>query len=258
MRIFSGMRDLPSSILNEFIANVVVLVIFSLVGVLVENVLIKEIPALAPYKWIIYTILILWAGLLIYRSYTHATNERIFNPESAFRVLERYTYHCYRDMQHITHQRRFKLRAMRNNVSVFRNKFQWTGENYQMRCLEGSFRLTKGPTDGPMDTYDIDFGRMLKKGDEIEFTVEWQCENIEGRAKHFFSCNITQPTDKVILDLQINPPLQLQAITKSIYHIAADQALSTVKENVTNGRCIWIIEKPLFMHRYKIDFTEII
>jgi len=255
---FAGIRDLPSSILNEFISNVVVVVIFALVAYLVEKVLIKAVPGLEGYKWIVYIILILSAGLMILKTYQRAQAAKIFSPDSDFRVIERYYYHCYKDMDNIVHQRRFKVRALRSKVSVFRNKFQWTGERYTLKCLNKNYRLIQGQPDGPMDTYEIDFGRPLKKGEEVEFTVEWQCENRERRAKHFFSCNITQPTDKVVLDLQINPPLQVNEIIKSISHIAGDQPSNTSRDGMTNGRYTWTIEEPLLMHRYKIDFGEII
>ncbi|MCF2487517.1 hypothetical protein [Dyadobacter sp. CY347] len=252
--LLKNVSDLPPSIVVELIASTIATAVVFLVTYLSKEILIRKVPELAEYELYIYLVWILLIVWLVLRFYLKVNAIRSYLPvlRPTFHILEKRIYHKFNAPDSVTHRRTFKLRCLKNDTRVFSDKFIWTGEKYDIRCLERRYQLVLTNKEAYYDTYEIRFDRLLSAGDEVEFTVEWECDNKSLSARPFFSTTILAPTDKLIMDLHLDSSLGVLDAALDVCHAEGETPRQTNAKSLDSGRATWELLKPSLMFHYKV------
>jgi hypothetical protein len=119
-------------------------------------------------------------------------------------------YEYLPDGQSIFQRKHIKLRALKNNVKIFEDRYRWTGNGKCiLRSKTSGFEITNQLKDeeGIWDYFDVAFPRALHTGDTAEFTIEWELFDEQAQAKTFLSAMIDRETEYLLL--QVNLPSEL-------------------------------------------------
>jgi hypothetical protein len=253
-QFFRNFKELPQGIVIELIASTIATVIILFITFISKNILIQKVPELKEYENWLYVI---WALILIWvllRLYLKVNKLRAYLPElnPNFNVIEKHIFHHYKAIDAVVHKRTFKILCMKDEIRTYSDKFIWTGEKYSVRCLNKDFTLVLTDKIGHYDTYEIRFDRLLKKGDVVEFTVEWDCENRTNNARPYFSTTITAPTEKLVMDLLIDPSLGVTTASLDTSYDEGEPPRETETKQLVSGHTTFNIDKPNLYFHYKV------
>lgn len=253
-QLFKNFRELPQGIIIELIASTIATIFIFFITFISKNILIKKIPELVEYENLIYVV---WGLILIWlllKLYLKVNKLRPYLPELKpnFSIVEKQIFHHFKSRDVVIHKRSFKLLCMKDETRNFYDKFIWTGELYSVKCLNKNFTLIITDKVGPYDTYEIRFDRMLKKGEVVEFAVEWECENKTNSARPFFSTTVLAPTEKLVMDLLIDPSLNVTDASLDLSYSEGEPTRETEIKALTSGRVTWSIVKPSLFYHYKV------
>ena len=171
-----------------------------------------------------------------------------------FHMLREERVHKWIDKDNYIHKRRYKLKALKEGLTSYTDKFQWTGTEYKLSG--GNHQYTVKPQDDSkdvFDVYDFKFTTPLKKGSEIEVEAMWTAK---GPAKPFFSTTIEEPTDLLVMSLMLFPGCgvtQINCVTES-YKGARIPIVSNTETLNSDGEFSWQIKNPKLLHHYNINW----
>lgn len=240
------------------------LIAYALIGIgslllsLIASVKISDVLLLSSGERAILIIAVctLVSGLLLYfilRKRKRKNIPQFLPTKSDFYVLEKEFTHEYLEKEKIKHTRRWKLRAVRDGVSSFTDKFFWTGHTYTFRSTIDEHRVISAGNRNLFDIYIYQFDRVLKNGQEISIEVEWI---LEGKHKHFVSTPIEEPTDLLIMKIIFPHEWNITKVLLDESGTLASKVPDSQKEvALERGMYKWAISNPKLLHHYEIKWN---
>lgn len=153
------------------------------------------------------------------------------------------------------HIRRYKLRSLKNGLTEYVDKFQWTGKDYTLKKGKGDYSIVKDST--PMNVFTVYrfiFKTPLDKGETIELEARWDAK---GPAEPFFSTDIQEPTDELIMKVELYPESGIRQVCcrvdRNIGAIGHPIETKIIDLN-SEGKAEWIKENPKILHHYEINW----
>ncbi len=227
---------------------------------LIAHAVTVNISFLAPY--VLYITVFFSAGgaffcIILYERLS-LRKPRFPKLEFHFRIIEKeYTYE-YKDKNHMIFTKRIKLKALKNNLDRYHDRYCWSGlGNVLVRSeVKDQIFLSMGRKD-VYHEYEILFGRNLKKGEEIETCIVFELEDLQGQAIPFLSTTISEPTQYQILRVIIPKSLGVEKAVAEIKpctdsYIPIDTEL--INFNVS-GEAKWETKKPRLLYVYSIRWN---
>jgi hypothetical protein len=162
--------------------------------------------------------------------------------EEAEILLKEIVYEYTPDGQTLWQRKRLKMSSLRNGLSHYTDRYHWTGNGKCIvRSLTSGFIVINTRKEEIWDYFEVKFPHALRKGEEVDFTIEWELHDIEKIAIPFLSTMIERETKylllRVILPRDLAPKRAysyefanyldtLPVATEEIYWSAATCALS--------------------------------
>ncbi|MGO9258878.1 MAG: hypothetical protein ACLQU1_21535 [Bryobacteraceae bacterium] len=215
---------------------------------------------LAPHRLLI-AVVALSGGAWVY-AYGYQKLSR-FHPRFSrldcdFRVVEKEIVFEYRDRTHITYRKRLLLKALRNGLDEYHDKYHWTGRGIvSMKSAIQEQEVHETFRKNVWQLYEIRFQKTLAKDEEIETEVIWELNDSDRKAVPFFSATIDEPTDLLKMKLSIPSDMGLrEAVGEVSSSIVTKKALSSKTLPFDrNGMVIWEIRKPQLFHHYEVKWV---
>lgn len=198
-----------------------------------------------------------WLFILLYQKFSRfrPTFPRL---DFDFQILEKEVSYEYVDKTHMIYRKKNFLRALKNNLDTYHDKYHWTGSGkVKIKSEIKEQQFIETIRKNVWQFYEIRFQKTLKKGEEIETEVIWELEDVAGKAVPFFSATIEEPTDALILNLCLSPGLGVkEAVCEISSGIGAKKPFSSeiLKLN-RDGWVTWKIRKPKLLHHYEMKWT---
>ena len=125
-------------------------------------------------------------------------------------VLKEIVY-VYTDKNNIYQRKRFKLKAVKDGVFTFSDRYCWTGRgSCEIQSLTPGFTIVNQRKQEFWDYFDVQFPHPLRVGAECDFTIQWKLIDIDGIASSFLSTMIDTPTDRLSMEVNLPPELAPQ------------------------------------------------
>lgn len=120
--------------------------------------------------------------------------------EEAEILLKEIVYVYAPDGQTLWQRKRLKMTALRNGMSHYTDRYRWTGSGTcVVRSLTSGFTVINTRKEEIWDYFDIKFPHALRRGEEVDFTVEWELHDTEKIAIPFLSTMIERETRYLLL-----------------------------------------------------------
>ena len=120
--------------------------------------------------------------------------------EEAEILLKEIVYEYAPDGQTLWQRKRLKVMSLRNGLSHHTDRYRWTGSGKCIvRSLTSGFSVINNRKEEIWDYFDIKFPHALRKGEEVDFTVEWELYDVEKIAIPFLSTMIDRETKHLLL-----------------------------------------------------------
>lgn len=199
-------------------------------------------------------LIILIVSYLIYRK----KNKRIpiYAPiECDFHVIREERVHKWLNETDYIHKRRYELKALRNGLTEYVDKFQWTGKEYSLSGGDRYYSIEEDKQSRNVFTvYHFKFQRPMKKGETIRLEATWTAK---GPAKPFFSTTIEKPTDTLVMSVMLFPESGVTEVNcEECSNIGAMLPIdNTIQKLNSDGEYVWEL-KPKILHHYEINWTE--
>jgi hypothetical protein len=105
--------------------------------------------------------------------------------------------------------------------------------------------------------YEVNFGRFLNKGSEVNTEIVWSLSDELHQAVPFISATIEEPTD--VLRLNLETPVEW-GLTEVVCEISSGQGANRPLSTHSlpfddHGKVQWAIEKPKLLHHYEMRWT---
>lgn len=179
----------------------------------------------------------------------------IYNPlECDFKMIREERIHRWLNENDYVHKRRYTLKSLRNGLTEYVDKFQWTGTEYTLTGGTSDYTIEKDVcTKNVFNLYHFKFTTALKKGDEIEVEATWKAK---GPAKPFFSTTIEEPTDILVMCVQLYPESGIKEVNCEIEsYKGAKWPNEKKKEKLdSDGEYRWTVKNPKLLHHYEINW----
>jgi hypothetical protein len=251
---FLDIRELPSKIIITIIIHILTAIGGELISVFAAIKIANILRLSATEKWLLITAISALVLAFIFYMFRkrYAKNIPQFDATLPdFDVLEREFTHQYIEKEKIIHTRRYKVRALRNGLEIFYDKFFWTGGKSVYKTTKEGHRITPNGNRNLYEYYIYHFDRSLKKGDIIEMEVEWE---LYGPHKCFMSTPIEEPTEKLIMTIIFPLEWNMKKIIRVSSGIQASKIPSESEVELKQGRDTWIIPEPKLFHHYEMKW----
>lgn len=140
-------------------------------------------------------------------------------PEEDVEILSKEIVYEYLEDGKTMYQRKHvKIRMLRNGVHSFLDRYRWTGSGpCVVKSLTNGFEVTnlREEDGGIWQFFDVSFSHPYHKDDVVEFTIEWEMVDEDGKAVPFLSTMIDRETKYLLL--QVRLPRQLTPI-RAYFH----------------------------------------
>jgi hypothetical protein len=174
-----------------------------------------------------------------------------------FQMLKEERVHRWIDKDNYIHKRRYKLKALKDGLTHYTDKFQWTGPEYTLSGRSDEYTVKKqDESKNVFDIYDFKFTTPLKKNDIIEVEAMWTAK---GPAKPFFSTTIEEPTDLLVMTVILYPGSGITKINCDIESYKGARVPIVSKKETLNsdGEFTWIERDPKLLYHYEINWKTL-
>lgn len=253
-------KDFVKKAIYDVTKFLVILILAQSISLVASKLLTVKLVYLAPYKWYIGTIFSCIGFLTVLYIYRKADRFRPDFPRLDFdyQVVEKDIYYEYTDRAHMTYRKKVRVKALKNGLDTFRDKYRWTGKGgVAVKSGVPEHQITETFLRSVWQVYEVRFGRTLKKGDMITTECIWELEDKEGMAVPFFSATIEEPTDLLRFNLCLNTSLGVrEVICETSSGISSGKPLDTiVKQMDKHGEVTWEIRKPKLLYHYEMKWS---
>jgi hypothetical protein len=173
-------------------------------------------------------------------------------------LLKEIVYQYFPDGYSMCQCKRLQLRALKDGVRHFTDKYRWTGYGKcTIKSLTPSYILTNERREEFWSKFDVNFPHPLRKGDDVDFTVEWHLVDTEKIAVPFLAVISDDATKQI--SLQVILPAELAPKRAYCYEFASymDNLPITVKEihwSPATHRLCYDVAEPEPHHKYSIHW----
>ena len=171
-------------------------------------------------------------------------------------LLKEIVYECFPDGQTMRQRKRFRLRALRDGVSSFPDRYKWTGQGKcAVRSITPAFRVTNERKVEFWDYFDVAFPHPLRKGESVEFTVQWDLYDEKRSAVPFLSTMIDFPTEHLIMKVKLPKDLAPKYAMAHEFRDYIDTLPISTQElhwNPTTESLEYEVYSPKLYHKYMI------
>ena len=123
-------------------------------------------------------------------------------------LLKEIVYQYFPDRQHLRQRKRFRVRALRDGVDSFTDRYKWTGSGQcDVKSLTSGFTVTNRRTEEFWDYFDVGFPHAIRKDEEVDFTIEWELFDAAQAAVPFLSTMIDYDTKHLTMNVILPPEL---------------------------------------------------
>jgi hypothetical protein len=253
-------RDFVKKALYD-IAKIVLLLILTVSGsLLASKLLVLNFAALAPFKWYLAAIFGSSGALtflLLYRRFNR------FRPnfprlDFDFQVLEKEITYEYLDKTHMVYKKRNRIKALKNGLDTYRDKYRWTGRgDIVIKSGIPEQQITETVRKNVWQVYEIRLQRSLNRGDIIETEAIWELEDQANRAVPFFSATIEEPTDLLRFSLILNPSLGVREVTcETSTGIGSGKPFDSFARQLDkHSEASWEIKNPKLLYYYEMKWS---
>ena len=206
------------------------------------------------YLLAIFVIITTWATLWWFQRFNR---NRPFFPklDSDFHILEKEITFKYTSPTEIIYKRKYKLRALKKNLERFNDRYCWTGstEPKKMTCSNKDQWIDRAKVRDVYRFFDVVLERAFQKGEEVNIEIIWELEDPNHDAGPFISATIFEPTDKLIMNVELADCLGVSTV---IMEHSADTGTKkhykTSTAQLSNRKYTWPIKTPNLLHLYRI------
>lgn len=137
--------------------------------------------------------------------------------ESKFELLlKEIVYQYQSDGQTMCQRKRFRLRSLVDDMVSFSDRYSWTGGGKcTIKSVTQGFTISNQRDEEFWKTFDVMFPKTLKKGEIVEFTVQWDLFDDSNNAVPFLSTMIDAPTERLIMQVVLPSAM---ASEKAFFH----------------------------------------
>jgi len=212
---------------------------------------------LTPFRWPLLVVFLSVSLLLTAIIYEKLNRFRPAFPrlQVDFLILEKYVEYRYQDRANMTYVKRLRLKALRRGIDTYRDKYRWTSD--------GPMTITSSHKDQQFleihkrnvwQYYEIRFQKPLAKGEVVETELKWELHDPEHKAVPFFSADIEEPTNRLIMHLSLDPSLGVtSAIQETSPSIGAPKSLRSDSVSLnSHGELTWVIPNPSLLYHYEM------
>lgn len=249
-----NIKDYISSIFERILAQILWTLLFAGITSALAYFITLELNFTTREIIFIIVALILLIFFISYFIYRR-TNKRLPNLPAIhpdFHMVREERVHKWVDTNNYIHIRRYTLKALQDGLDRYTDKFYWSGSTYELigGNSDYSVELSKDFKNA-FNIYHFKFVSPLKKNDIIEVEAKWKAV---GPAKPFFSTTIEEPTDLLIMKLELYPESGVTQINCEVEsYKGARIPIITKKERLNSeGEFTWQIKKPKILHHYEI------
>jgi len=252
-KLVEKLKEFPSNFMIELLKTFLMWAILGIISYISTNIIEKYGQNFKEYSlWIIILAIII--GLLILIRVIQKYNKYkpvIPNFEGDYVILEKEITHKTISKTELFHQRRFKIKALRNSVYSFRDKFVWTGGQYKIYTNNKNHEIQQIGKINFYDGYEVRFNKVLKKGDIEEIEVCWDLSDTEGKAVPFFKTIIEEPTENLKMNLEL--PVEFK-VTDAVCEVSftSNMPIECKTQKLKNNRLVWEIPNPRLLYNYEI------
>lgn len=245
-------------IINNVIGQIIGTGIFALATAGVALLVSRQFSLTKLETWLLIflALFIITTGFyLIYRKMNKKLP--IYAPiDCDFHMIREERVHKWLNGNNYVHIRRYKIKALKNELTEYVDKFQWTGPEYRLLGGDGDYRVVVDEKPSNVFTvYRYIFNTPLNKGDVIELEAKWDAI---GPAKPFFSTTIEEPTDELIMRVELFPKSGIRKVNCEEYSNIGAKCppihRKTEKLN-SEGEYVWSVDKPKILHHYEINWV---
>lgn len=255
--------NLRTDVLGNIIWDATKWIAAGLVGIAIwvlsklgTNVLTHFVQSIQPYAWPI-TILFFTIGALIfiflYRRFSK------FRPQYPrldcdFEILELEIIYNHLSKTRMTYTKRKKLRALRNGLDRYIDRYRWTGMgNVQLKSNVKGQRIVEEERKSVWQFYAIRFNRNPSRGQEIPTEVFWELEDLQNAAVPFLSATMEEPTRKLILKVQLPANDNVEEVVMEVLpFMGAKTPFSSDTKKIEHNEYTWTVENPKLLYHYEM------
>ena len=229
-------------------------------SVFASRLLISFVSILAQFKWylaVIFATGSAWIFLVLYQriSKFHPTFPRL---DFDFHILEKEITYEYKDKTHMVYRRRALVKALKNGLDAYYDKYQWTGTgNVKISSAIKEHQFRETIKKNVWQFYEIRFQKTLSKKESMDTELIWELKDTAEKAVPFFSATIEEPTDYLKLNLSLPCNIGVREVTCEVSSgIGAKKPFSSKTILLDrNGKATWEIRKPKLLYHYEMKWS---
>lgn len=247
--------------MRQIIKYILWLIVSSGSAAYMAQLLVENVINLNQYK---ITIIIVFAavGALIFVTIYEKINRNRPHFESLdpdFLIKEKVITYEYITKNKMLYKKRVLLKALKNNLTAYNDKYFWTGTGkIRIKSAIKEHVYKRTIIKNQWQHYQICFFRTLKKNDKIETELIWELEDMGNTARPFVSSTIEEPTDLLVLKVQLPTDFQVKEATCEISSGAGTRKpfISFSKEFNRDNTIEWKIKAPKLLHHYEMRWVN--
>lgn len=210
---FNSIKDYVHNIISNGIYDVLKFI----AGLLLTS-LISGSTSKVVFSMFIHNVSLLFAFVFIVVFFSVCTFLAIYQKRRKYKyqIKEMHINFEYNGTE-ITTTSTITVEALRNGLDHIYNRYTWfDDEKSTVRCLTKGFKIKRLPRRDTSYEYNVHFDRILKKGDELTYSVKVINSNEKGHFNNFYSREIIVPTDKLSITIVIPTRYKVKKIFCSI------------------------------------------
>lgn len=173
-------------------------------------------------------------------------------------ILKEIVYQYFEDGQKMRMRRRFVIRALRDGVPHFTDRYRWTSTGKcVVKSLTPSCTVVNARKDEFWEYFDVAFPHPLRSGQTQDFTIEWDLFDEKKEAVPFLSTSIDLRTER--LKMEVILPHSLAP--KKAYANIFDNYLKTLPQeteelhwNPATETITFEVQNPKKFYKYLINW----
>ncbi len=178
-----------------------------------------------------------------------------------YQILEKHLRYQYHGDRRATQVKRFRIEALRDNVTSFRDRYKWSGAG---KCdlslvtpgarLSGPYK-TREPEGAPWDVYEVQFDPPLARGEVRDIEIRWDLYDEAGQARTFYATTISVPTKYLRIEIPLHrPPLGVKGVVLPSDPDADPIEVSDLRADTGTNTISWEVKQPRLRYRYLITW----
>lgn len=256
-RASTWVKDILGTAVFEGVKAALLLLGGTLLSVAGSAYLSKTIAALRAYRGVLLGTGIVFTLFLAIWAYQHFNRRkpRFRELDCDFEILEKHIHYEYRSPDKIIYKRRFKLRALKDGLTRYTDKYRWTGRHSTKPKSGSGHRIELHPEQSLYQFYDVCFERQYDKNQIVETEVIWSLEDRERIARPFVSITVHEPTKLLTFTVFLDEWLGVRNIIR--FHspdIGSPKHYESATVPLTDGWSRWELKPPelQLLHHYEI------